>query len=651
MKKILQKIGAGAAIVPLLALAIVSIAPARAAEGDVCSTITLVSGASTQTAGWTEINTGAPPVAPLNPSLYSGASFSAAVATETVIPPWVDPSVEANLSGATWMSSGASWPGGSGNTEGSPTNDQWRLFQHGFDLPAGATVSSAQLWFSADNAASVYLNGGPDPIASTQSGAAEVYGTSTSGFANFSVVSNTSFSPMAGSNALSFVVRNWADASATTNPTGLIYKAVVDYCVPAVEDTVVKVTIVKYVNGEMATAASAASASFAMSATWDAENIGSGSGSFSLSPAGYNSPDPYHAVTADMSAGADYSTNEVMDSTTDATCEAGRPFALLGYTSGNTLAEAEAGTPSLTAPSFTGLEDDKYVIVWNRDCATPYTIKVRVLKHLNGLEATASSSNSYLFPISATWQAANLNGGAETTGSFSLGNNFGGASALYGADSAAMEAGASYSLSEVTTGTSTQVVATSTDCAPGKYLLQGYRTSSLSFADAAAASLQQTAPAFTNLQSDRWVIVDNASCPAEPGQGSLEVTGVDVLDGNGIANGTYEDGWKYVFHITIPDDEQNVAMKFSDWSNNSTSSPGSIAVANNMRISSAQADNSGATVTLSAADTYSSPDLHITGDMSTSTPGRQVDVTVEVKIPSGTANGSYTTSYGLRSLP
>jgi hypothetical protein len=32
-------------------------------------------------------------------------------------------------------------------------------------------------------------------------------------------------------------------------------------------------------------------------------------------------------------------------------------------------------------------------------------------------------------------------------------------------------------------------------------------------------------------------------------------------------------------------------------------------------------------------------------------PGRQVNVLVEVKIPSGTANQTYTTNYGVQTLP
>jgi hypothetical protein len=132
----------------------------------------------------------------------------------------------------------------------------------------------------------------------------------------------------------------------------------------------VKVTIDKYIDGTMATTASANSSSFPMQSSWSADNIGSGSGNYSLSPTGYNSPNPYEAVTSDMSQGASYSTNEVTGgSVVAAACTVGgAPYALVGYSTGDTLAEAQAATPSTTAPSFTDLQNDKYVIVWNQTC-------------------------------------------------------------------------------------------------------------------------------------------------------------------------------------------------------------------------------------------------------------------------------------------
>jgi hypothetical protein len=272
----------------------------------------------------------------------------------------------------------------------------------------------------------------------------------------------------------------------------------------------VTVTVEKFVNGTMATAVTANNADFPMQSTWDAENIGAGSGDYVLSE---TNTTPYQAVTADMTKGADYTTKELVNgSVVGAQCKTGKPFALKGYTTGDTRAAAMAATLTMAAPTFTNLQTNKYVIVWNTDCANP---------------------------------SGEI--GGEVVGS----------------------------------------------------------------------------------------------------DGVLEVTSIEMIDTSATANGTFTDGWEYVFHITAPSSEQDLSMKFSDWLR--TEGSGTIPVANNMRISSAQADNGGATILLTAANTYSTPVLHMTEDLDPVMPGRQVKVTVEVAVPVGTPNGSYTTSYGVQS--
>ena len=85
--------------------------------------------------------------------------------------------------------------------------------------------------------------------------------------------------------------------------------------------------------------------------------------------------------------------------------------------------------------------------------------------------------------------------------------------------------------------------------------------------------------------------------------GVLSVTGVTAVTTTAIADGTFASGWKYVFNITVPTNETNLSMKFGDWTNGSST----LSAANNMRISSAQADNSGATVLVTGANTYTLP--------------------------------------------
>ena len=139
--------------------------------------------------------------------------------------------------------------------------------------------------------------------------------------------------------------------------------------IPIPPPTTVTVTIDKFIDGMRATTTTASSAAFPMTATWNAANIGSGTGSYTLSPSGYNSPNPYEAVTAAMTAGASYTTSEVTGgSVVGADCSAGKPYMLAGYSTGATLAAAASGTVTATAPSFTNLTADQFIVVHNRPC-------------------------------------------------------------------------------------------------------------------------------------------------------------------------------------------------------------------------------------------------------------------------------------------
>jgi len=132
----------------------------------------------------------------------------------------------------------------------------------------------------------------------------------------------------------------------------------------------------------------------------------------------------------------------------------------------------------------------------------------------------------------------------------------------------------------------------------------------------------------------------------QPG-GTLAVTSITPVQTSGTADNTYADGWSYIFNITVPTSEPNLSMMFSNWLDSASDT---IPVAGNMQISSAQAANT-APVTITAANTYSSPPLDMIGNLSTSTPGLHVQVLVQVKLPVNTVNGSYTTNYGVQTLP
>ncbi len=306
----------------------------------------------------------------------------------------------------------------------------------------------------------------------------------------------------------------------TTNKYVYVWNA---SCAPATATTST-VTIVKYVDGAHATASSSNNAVFPMQANYQASNViggAAGTDPYTIGPVGNNTPNAYEAKTLDLANGASYSTYEHTNTpVVGAACNGtSTPFRLVGYTWGDTLAAAASSTPSTTTPSFTNLQSNKYVIVWNATCGsttTPpvstSTVKVHILKYLNGSKATAASSSNFMFPMTATWNASNLDGGATTTGSYVLGNNHGGAADQYGADTAAMTVGAHYSTAEVTATSSGMVLPIGAACENDKYRLVGYKTSNVSFADAASKTVSTSSPHFWSLNQDQYVIVLNETC-------------------------------------------------------------------------------------------------------------------------------------------
>jgi hypothetical protein len=130
----------------------------------------------------------------------------------------------------------------------------------------------------------------------------------------------------------------------------------------------VKVTVVKYLDGNKADATTAKSNAFPMNASWSAAN-GSGSKAFVLGPAGVDTANPYEAQSVEMTSGASYGISE--DTSTIAvgsSCANGQFSQLLGYTTGDTLAKAITATRTATAPNLTNIVSNQYAIVWNGTC-------------------------------------------------------------------------------------------------------------------------------------------------------------------------------------------------------------------------------------------------------------------------------------------
>lgn len=501
--------------------------PESPTQDQICTSIDLTSGTETQ---FYKLTT-ADPLGSSNESLFTeGTPGAAVVAGPTGFPgAWDAAAADSDVTGASWVNNSATQPTNPAGSESGldGTVNTWRLFSHSFTIPAEATtISSPVLHFTADNSVEAYLD-------DVSEGTAPSYAT---------VVDTAPLTLTAGTHTFKFVVKNDAYDGAN-NPTGLLYKAMIDYCVPNMPvPTSSTVHIFKYIDGEQATAQNASGVSFPMfTSTYNAP--------FTLSPGGWTTGDiDYEASTAPMPIGSSYSANENLDTNlVGASCDGGaHQYSLVGYSVGNTLIEAEQAELSLTIPSFTDLQGDKYIIVRNHLCPPIQTVKVHILKYLDEVEADIVSAGGYQFPMTATWQTSNLNGGVSASGNYVLGNNHGGASDQYGADTSPMNVPADYTTSEITDSTS-QVVSSIEQCAPGKYLLNGYKTSMVSFDDAATQILTPAAPVFIGLQDNQYVIVYNSKCPTT---GSLTIQ-KNTIGGNGAFNFTGDLG---NFQITTTGD-------------------------------------------------------------------------------------------------
>ncbi|PIZ99422.1 MAG: hypothetical protein COX77_01640, partial [Candidatus Komeilibacteria bacterium CG_4_10_14_0_2_um_filter_37_10] len=137
--------------------------------------------------------------------------------------------------------------------------------------------------------------------------------------------------------------------------------------------------------------------------------------------------------------------------------------------------------------------------------------------------------------------------------------------------------------------------------------------------------------------------------------GTLAVTGISSVETYAAVAGGWPDGdsatadgWSWTFSVTVPTTETSFAMRFANW----TSGSNTIATANNIRFYSAQAsanadaDNT-RLITVAATDSTA---ITLTSDLDATTAGRQIQVTVQAQVPTGSAAGSYSTSYGITSV-
>ncbi len=125
----------------------------------------------------------------------------------------------------------------------------------------------------------------------------------------------------------------------------------------------------------------------------------------------------------------------------------------------------------------------------------------------------------------------------------------------------------------------------------------------------------------------------------------LALTGVTPVSTTATADGTFADGFQWVLHFVVPTNETSFQMEFSNFT--TPTSTGTIPAANNIRYFSPESSNATSSASaITETNNGFGGALTLTGDTSTTTPGRQIDVTVEVAVPSGTPTGVYSTTFG-----
>jgi hypothetical protein len=129
--------------------------------------------------------------------------------------------------------------------------------------------------------------------------------------------------------------------------------------------------------------------------------------------------------------------------------------------------------------------------------------------------------------------------------------------------------------------------------------------------------------------------------------GSLAISPPETIKPYADDDDSYANGWAWKFTITVPTSETSFKMKFYTW----RSGDNTIESGGNMRYYSAQATTattSASAIEINTTDEYPTTAMTLTGDLDASTPGRQIEVYVEMKVPVGSSKGSYSAQYGIK---
>src|SRR3989338_1632678 len=165
-----------------------------------------------------------------------------------------------------------------------------------------------------------------------------------------------------------------------------------------------------FVGGAMATAETAHNAEFPLIPYI---NGVPGEGDYTLSDEGYlDDPTPYQSYYSHLPTGSDVGVSATLGGNTgiDSSCDAGAQFSFEGYTSGNTMGEAAAGTPSMSTLEMNNVTSDKTVILWYNDCGNEEeeNVNVQIHKFIDGVQATATNANNADFSVETSYTTDGL---------------------------------------------------------------------------------------------------------------------------------------------------------------------------------------------------------------------------------------------------
>lgn len=331
-----------------------------------------------------------------------------------------------------------------------------------------------------------------------------------------------------------------------------------------------------------------------------------------------------------------------------------------GNQASNTLTcDYDTMAPAISGVSVSGVSDTAATISWTTDEPTTGLLSLGTTTSY-GTSATTSLSTSH--SVSVTGLSASTTYNYQIMATDAAGNSTSTANATF-ATNAAPLAPVISGISVTNVGTTTATISWSTDVAAAGFVSYGTTTSygattttestastthSVTLSGLSEATLyhfqiSQANSGGTATSTDQtFMTLSTASSTP------LAVTSTDTVQSSGIADNVFADGWKWTLHFTVPDTEDAFRIRFSDWGNASTSFPAN----GNIRVSSPQSSNASTTSSgfIATGNGYSDW-IYLTGDTATSTAGRQIDLTVEVKIPFGTPTGSYSSTFTAQTYP